>query len=826
MSSHKQVSKKSVIKIFTGKKVLTLNEASKILNRSEYSTKYHIKKCGAITSFNKNAKYYSLPSIIDFDENGFWEYENICFSKYGTVQASTTALIENSSSGLSGDEIGRLLKCPPYPLLARLTKMNTLRREKILGRYIYFSIDDEVFEQQHKKYLNKCGTDTESFNLVYILALVERINNPNISIQEISGRLRRKNVSATSDFIKKMFTQSKIIEEQSAFSSVRLLREALDKTQKDLSPHILFSKVPVVPFDASKSVDQCCGKDLKKYKTKTKTVFTMHIGEFYSYEKMVKCAVCDAKYHSAELLELVPSGSSYGYDVMIFIGESMFSRHRQAVEIQAELRERNIPVSVSEIEYLAKRFIIYLTIVHEQNNTGIVEMMNANGGYILHIDALGDKGGQRLISAVDSISDFVLGNAKIRSEDSDYVGAFLEKIKKQFGDPLAVVQDMGKGIMKAVKTVFPEIKILICHFHFLRDIGKDLLEESYDIIRKRLRHFGFLTKLRAFSKDLKYLFEKNGNEIDIFFEARNQKHKINLNNNTETAIFLYTLVEWILDWKNESNGYGFPFDRPHFDLALRVMSAFKILDSIKDEGKKTEISVVKISRRLKALLKEISEDSELKINMNEIENEFRLFDGLRNAMRIAPKNGVDGLNDDGEDANIKTIEASVDKLIAKLKEKPEFKKKKKGVAFMKQIDKYRKQLFADPITVKTFEGTQVIQPQRTNNIMERMFRDFTRDNKRKTGSDSAGRTIQGMIDDTLLIRNLKNENYKKIIIGDKKNLAEVFSKIDVNTVREKMKEYNVCNEKIPEKIQKLLKEENLTDILSNIGSEFSSNQKI
>jgi hypothetical protein len=307
---------------------------------------------------------------------------------------------------------------------------------------------------------------------------------------------------------------------------------------------------------------------------------------------------------------------------------------------------------------------------------------------------------------------------------------------------------------------------------------------------------------------LKLLFEDCPDEIDKFHEAGNRGNKINLSDDTGMAIYLYTLVEWILDWKNESGGYGFPFDRPHFDLASRVKSVFKIVNTIKDDGGKTKIFVVKIRRRLKALLKEITEDRELKNAMGAMENEIQVFDGLRNAMRVAPKNGIDGLNDDGESEDIKTIEASVDKFRAELEDNPEFAKEKKGAAFLKQIDKYRKQLFADPITVKTTEGIKTIQPQRTNNLMERMFRDFTRDNKRKTGSDSAGRTIQAMVDDTPLIRNLKNDNYRKIIIGDKKNLAEVFAEIDVKEVRKKMKEHNVCNDKIPEKNQDLLKKNN------------------
>jgi hypothetical protein len=38
---------------------------------------------------------------------------------------------------------------------------------------------------------------------------------------------------------------------------------------------------------------------------------------------------------------------------------------------------------------------------------------------------------------------------------------------------------MGKGILAAVAAVFKDVPDFICHFHFLRDIGKDLFEEQY-----------------------------------------------------------------------------------------------------------------------------------------------------------------------------------------------------------------------------------------------------------------------------------------------------------------------------------------------------------
>lgn len=605
-----------------------------------------------------------------------------------------------------------------------------------------------------------------------------------------------------------------------------ILRLLIDRVSNSLNPGVLFAKTPEISFASEVDSCRCCSHRLKVCKTKLRKVFTMHIGGFTARETLLKCDDCGEIHASKELVTLVPPSCAYGYDVIVYIGESKFFAHRQATEIQADLRAQNIPISVSEVEYLAKKFIIYLSIVHERNNTGIVEMMDANGGYILHIDALGGKGRQRLVSGVDGVSDFVLGNAKIKSEHSDHVAPFLEKIKERFGSPLAVVQDMGKGIMKASKSVFPEVVILICHFHFLRDIGKDLLEENYDIIRKRLRHYGFLVKLREFSKELKPLFENSQERIDKFYDARNCRHEIDLNDDIGTAIYLYTLIEWILDWKNESAGYGFPFDRPHFDLASRVGKVFNILEMIKNDRQDTGISVLKTRRRLKSLLKNIAKDGALRDAMCEIGKEIEIFDGLRTAMRVAPKNGNDGLNDDGGNEDIKTIEASVDEFRLALRKNHAVSKGKKGLAFLKQIDKYKKQLFSDPITVKTVDdGIKVIQPQRTNNLMERMFRDFTRDDRRKTGTNSVDRTVQAMIDDTPLIKNLKNDKYMKIIIGERKNLAEVFSEIDVDEVRNKMREHGVNDEKLPKKIQSLLKEEKFSDMLSNIGEKFRANLK-
>ena len=433
--------------------------------------------------------------------------------------------------------------------------------------------------------------------------------------------------------------------------------------------------------------------------------------------------------------------------------------------------------------------------------------MDDNGGYILHLDALGGTGGKRVMSGIDGISNIVLGNEKIDSEHADSIIPFLEKIKEQFGEPLRVVQDMGKAIMKAVKHVFPNIIILICHFHFLRDLGKDLLMEDNDILRGQLRKFNIRVKIKNLLKDIKLIYETNDDDNQIDSE---EFQKILLK--------LYSLLAWLSDWKSESNGYGFPFDRPYYDLHNRIKRAFKIIKTIQIPTTKNSennfCELIKIKDTFTNILTDIIDDKISKKAFLEMKKDIVIFDTLRETMRIASLTGNEGLNEE-EDVDIKTIESEVEIFIESQKSNHKFIESDKGIKFFNQIKKYKEQLFADPITIKTDKEEKIIQPQRTNNIMEQSFREFTRHIKRKTGDNSVGRTIQGMIPNTPLVKNLDNEEYINIMLNGKKTLAELFPEIDIKVIRNEMLKLKLTTSKLPDEINKILKKNQTIEFLIN-----------
>jgi hypothetical protein len=497
------------------------------------------------------------------------------------------------------------------------------------------------------------------------------------------------------------------------------------------------------------------------------------------------------------------------------VGKAFFLRHRRSREITVELQARNIRISPSEVELLARKFIVYLAIAHRQCSGKITQVMRRQGGYIFHLDGTCEGKGPFLISGLDSLTEIVLGNVKLPSERADQIIPFLKDIQQLFGDPVALVHDMGSGILNAVGKVFPHTPDFICHYHFLRDIGKDLLEGEYDLIRKRLRKHGITSQLRYRAQKLKAVIDKDPALIDAFDRGVQNGNFSDSFLEWIPAVSAYGLIHWALDGKNQGQGYGFPFDRPHVVFAQRLYSISSQLDAFKNIHLRSRWRDNKPLFKLSCDLMTVVSDQVLRRTMTRIESKIKIFDELRDAMRIAVKAGSQGLNAD-DNTPIHTIEKRVQDFRKRLTDNPQYSMGKDYQKMVAQIDKYWKKLFADPIIVDTPDGKVSIQPQRTNNIMERFFRDFRRRSRRKTGNNSMNKTLQTMLADTPLVRNLENPQYMDLLLEGKVTLEERFAEIDADMVRKQLREAQSNPEKIPAKIKRIIATPDLAEIIANI----------
>ena len=198
-------------------------------------------------------------------------------------------------------------------------------------------------------------------------------------------------------------------------------------------------------------------------------------------------------------------------------------------------------------------------------------------------------------------------------------------------------------------------------------------------------------------------------------------------------------------------------------FANRLNLVYEQINSLKILQSKEKQRYFKPFVQLVNDLNPVVTDKQLQEGINEAESKIKVFNKLRKAMRIAPESGNRGFNSDGSNANIKTIKQRVRQFHQWLSEHDKFSKNEDYQKVIAQIDKYWEMLFCDPIIVNTPQGKITIQPQRTNNILERFFRGFYRANRRKTGNNSMGKTLQAMIADTPLVKNLENQKYLYVL---------------------------------------------------------------
>jgi len=364
---------------------------------------------------------------------------------------------------------------------------------------------------------------------------------------------------------------------------------------------------------------------------------------------------------------------------------------------------------------------------------------------------------------------------------------------------------MSAAISLAIKTVFPKRLDFICHYHFLSDIGGDLLEDDYAMIRKRLKKHGITAKLRRLGRKFKEQLDDNPDIMDVVDCKMNHPNLFEPEYMVRIPLIsAYTLIQWILDGKNQGHGYGFPFDRIHAVFTQRIYEAYTKIQEFKNVYLRDNWRDNKPIWKLSNYLEDVCSDKLLRQAVDNLQVKARVFDQLRDAMRIAPQSGSDGLNSDSSDEDMDTIKKGVENFRQTLTSDSHYTDQNHYKKMIAQIDKYWEKLFADPIVVDTPNGKVTIYPQRTNNIMERFFRDFKRGDRKKTGNISISKTLQAMLADTPLVRNLKNPKYLSILLDGCQNLEEKFARIDAREVRDELNKAKNSPEKIPAKIKKLI----------------------
>lgn len=563
----------------------------------------------------------------------------------------------------------------------------------------------------------------------------------------------------------------------------------------------LFPQPPVLDFAEPPRRLKRAG--LQVLKTRTRKVITLPIGEFRARETIWWNPATGRQYLSEPLRRLVAPASNFGYDVVVYVGQALFLEHQPVRQILTQLARRHVHLSASTVDGLGRRFITLLALAHRQCAPRLKAALALQGGYILHLDATYEDQSPLLMTGIDAVLEIVLGNIKLPSEKATGIVPFLRQLKQCFGPPLAAVHDLGKGILAAIQTVFPHIPDYVCHYHFLRDLGKDLFGAEYDILRKRLQHHGTAGQLRARLRTWQKQIDADP-QLGPVLTQISQGGLTTAPRPQAPLITAYLLAHWVLAGLQQGQGYGFPFDRPLLALVRRAQEVYAQSQALQAQyltgDWRDNLPFHHLSRDLQALV----QDRPLQATLHRLETKIPVFDQLRQALRIAPVTAGQGLNHPGEEIDLPAVQKQVQALVRQVRARPDYATTPAWVKMLAQIEKYGPKLFAAPLVVATPQGPRTIQPQRTNNIMEQFFRGFKRGCRQKTGDQALGRTLRHMLADTPLVANLRNPEYLKILLNGQPDLESRFAQIEPVTVRQELVKARQNPEKTPRSVKRFI----------------------
>jgi hypothetical protein len=189
-------------------------------------------------------------------------------------------------------------------------------------------------------------------------------------------------------------------------------------------------------------------------------------------------------FQSQEFNQLSLPNCEYGLDVTLYIGYNMHIKHQSLDTVYQDLLFRKLPINRSTVYRQYQKYLIFMQALNEGTILELKDKLKKNGGYILSIDAVHAPDSPLLFVCREVLSGIVLKTVLVETESENLLIPSLEWVKENFGEPIAIVSDMGHGMSSSISAVFTKSKHQYCHFHFLKNLGKDLLGSNYEELRQ------------------------------------------------------------------------------------------------------------------------------------------------------------------------------------------------------------------------------------------------------------------------------------------------------------------------------------------------------
>jgi len=130
-------------------KIATLDELKSALGtRVDVSVFRKLQPLDYLTSYSHRGGYYTLQEMVNFDDQGLWFHEAVCFSRYGTLLATAEAFVNRSPKGYFAEELAQTLQIEVHDALRHLVERERISRQLVSGFYLYLSAESAMQRRQ------------------------------------------------------------------------------------------------------------------------------------------------------------------------------------------------------------------------------------------------------------------------------------------------------------------------------------------------------------------------------------------------------------------------------------------------------------------------------------------------------------------------------------------------------------------------------------------------------------------------------------------------------------------------------------------------------
>jgi hypothetical protein len=179
--------------------------------------------------------------------------------------------------------------------------------------------------------------------------------------------------------------------------------------------------------------------------------------------------------------------STYGLDVLAYIGWQHEHEHKQLVEIQRELNRGGMLVNERNVGRLYRQFLGLLGAVKEPITQKLAMTVESHGGLIWALDALQPEGCGTLLYVLYEILS-ATPVAAMQTEHPTAAGLieWLKPYQEMGWRVLGTLSDGEERIELALQTCWPAAPHQRCQCHFLSNLAEAVLPED-DQLRQDMK---------------------------------------------------------------------------------------------------------------------------------------------------------------------------------------------------------------------------------------------------------------------------------------------------------------------------------------------------